>query len=194
MVETDSERWRRYFSVTHDRPPHPLLDLLDEWLPASGDAIDLGCGAGRGTLRLLERGLRVTATDAEEAAVEAVRARVPADAPLTLVQAPFQELQLGTYDVACAVCSLFFMPPSDFRAFWARLVRAIKPNGLFAGQFLGVKDTWAERGYTVLSRTEVEALFDGFEILHLAEEDYDGSDALDEPKHWHVLHVIARKD
>jgi hypothetical protein len=45
---------------------------------------------------------------------------------------------------------------------------------------------------TFHTRAEVEALLAEFEIQGLREQDADG-EAVSGPKHWHVFHVIARK-
>ncbi len=187
------ESWRGYLEATRDRPAHPLFDLLDPYLPDAGRAIDLGCGTGRGTLRLLQRGLHVTATDISEDAIEMTRERLPADARAELVCSSFSDLELKRYDVAVACYTLFFMPPDEHARFWARLVDAIEPGGLFAGQFLGDRDDWADKGYTTHARAEVDVLLKPFEVLHLDEEDADGGTATGDTKHWHVFHVIARK-
>ena len=194
MAATDPE-WSRYFAITVDKPAHPLFDLLDEYLPEEpgARAIDLGCGPGRGTLRLLARGLTVTAVDLEAEALQMVRERVPDEAPLTLVEGSLDEVPLDRYEVAVGCFSVFFLPPERFDAFWPRLVESIEPGGIWAGEFLGVHDDWAARGYTVHRRADVDALLRDFEVIHLAEEEFDGATATGTPKHWHLFHTIARR-
>ncbi|HVE76007.1 MAG TPA: class I SAM-dependent methyltransferase, partial [Actinomycetota bacterium] len=150
---------------------------------------------GRGTLRLLSRGLKVTATDISQEAIDLVRSKLPPGAPVSLVCAPFQELELKleSYDVVVACYSLFFLPLGEFEAFWSRVVASVRPGGLFAGEFLGVNDSWSDRGLTLLDEPAVRRLFDSFEVLHFEEEDKDGHTSVGDDKHWHVFHVIARK-
>jgi tellurite methyltransferase len=76
---------------------------------------------------------------------------------------------------------------------WQRLVNALRSDGIFAGQLLGVNDDWTARGYTAHTRTEVQSLLHPFEILHMEEAERDGETALREPKHWHIFHIVARK-
>jgi len=188
--------WRRYFAATDQRPVHAIFDSLELFLPNSGTAIDLGCGAGRGTIWLLERGLRVVAVDVAQEALDYLKAKLPDGVDVELVRSSFQDLDLAAYphfDVSIACFTLFFLGPEDFAEFWPTVVDSIKPGGIFAGQFLGVNDTWAERDFTVHRRQEVEELLGPFEILVFNEEENDGETALGEQKHWHVFHVIARK-
>lgn len=190
----DESRSRKYFEATADRPAHAVFDVLDPYLPSAGRALDLGCGAGRGTLRLLSRGLSVTAVDMSAEGLEFLRERLPLHAPATLVCSTFADLELKEqYDVVVACCSLFFLPPKEFGDFLPRVFKAIVPGGLFAGQLLGVNDTWKNRPFTTHSRAGVEALLSELQILHLNEEERDGETATGEPKHWHVFDVIAAK-
>ncbi len=122
-------------------PPHRIFDLLDPHLPADGSALDLGCGVGRGTLRVLSRGLNVTATDVSADALEMLRSRLPAGANVDIVCAPFQDLTLSEYDVVVACMSLFFLPPAEFGSFWPRVSAAVRPRRIFPGHFLASRKT-----------------------------------------------------
>jgi len=192
--EDDAQQvWSRYFAVTQALPAHAIFDRSEPFLPSSGTAIDLGCGGGRGTLWLLEHGFKVVAVDVSEEGLSYLRGKLPPDAPAELICSNFMDLELDTYDVVVACFTLFFLTPPEFETFWPRVVDAIKPSGLFMGQFLGINDSWNERGFTVHDRSAVDELLNGFEVLELQEEERDGETALKEPKHWHVFHVIARK-
>lgn len=137
--------------------------------------------------------MHVVAVDASEVGLNYLRKALPSDSDVELICSNFQDLQLSTYDVAVACFSLFFLPPDDFGRFWPRVVHSIRPGGLFAGQFLGVNDSWNERDFTLHEKGDVEGLLKGFKVLMLTEEENDGQTALGEFKHWHVFHVIARK-
>lgn len=189
----EKERWHNYLVATADKPPSPILDRLVPHLPSNGDAIDLGCGGGRSTRLLLQHGLRVTAVDAVEEAIQMVRDRLPEGAPVELVNSSFQDLKMGSYDVVIAIYSLFFLPPGEHESFWQRVVASVRPGGLFAGEFLGPNDDWRDRDYTLHAKEAVEKLFDNFDIIDFQEEEEDGETAVGDSKHWHVFHVIARK-
>lgn len=191
--EDPAEVWSRYFAATESLPAHAIFDSLEPFLPPSGKAIDLGCGGGRGTLRLLEHGLDVVAVDVSEEALSYLRPKIPKGSNVELICSSFTDLDLDSYDVAVACFTLFFLSPAEFEAFWPRVVSSIKPSGIFAGQFLGVNDSWNERGFTTHDLNAVSELLKGFEVLHLDEDERDGETALGDAKHWHVFHVIARR-
>ena len=155
--------------------------------------MDLGCGVGLGVLHLLEKGFRVTAVDAEQEAIDHLKALLPPGAPVKTIVSQFQDLPLETYDVVVAQFSLFFMPPTEFNAFWRRMVDAIRPGGILSAQLLGTNDEWKDRGYTMHSRADVDRLLGPFEVLFLDEVERDGETAVGTKKHWHVFHIVAKK-
>jgi len=74
----DRENWDRRFAergwVTH---PDPLLTELTDALPP-GRAIDLGCGPGRNSIWLAERGWLVTGVDSSRVGLQQARDRAAA--------------------------------------------------------------------------------------------------------------------
>lgn len=185
--------WSEYFASTLDKPLHPIFARLDPHLPPSGRALELGCGVGLGAAHLRERGLDVLAVDAEPEAVARTRERVGDDPRVEVREAMMQDLPLGAaqFDAIVAGFSLFFLSPADFAAFWPRLVRSLKPGGLFAGQFLGVHDDWKDLGFSLHTRTEVERLLEPFDLLYFEEAERDGATTQGVRKHWHVFHVVG---
>jgi len=187
--------WPAYFKASLEKPLHPLWEQIDPLLAPGQVALDLGCGVGSATIHLLEKGLKVVAIDQEPEALEITRSRLPPEAAAHLLKAQFQDVGFDSdsLDVVAAFFALFFLRPWEFGRVWQRLLAALKPGGVFAGQFLGINDDWADRGYTVHTRSEVESLLHPFEVLYLEEVERDGETTLREPKHWHVFHVVARK-
>ena len=86
------------------------LELLAPHLPRGCSVLELGCGAGRLTRPLLERGFRVTAVDNSLDML----AHVPAEA--TKVHADIESLDLGrTFDVALLASNLVNTPDDALR-------------------------------------------------------------------------------
>ena len=194
-----SREWSAFYDAVADRPPHETLvqalDLFDAE-PRERLAVDLGCGDGRDAVELLRRGWRVVAIDAEQEAIERLRARVgeAAAGRLETEVARFESAEWPAADLVNCGFALPFCPPAAFPAVWARIVSSLRPGGRFSGQLFGERDGWSGRPHMSFhARAEVERLLAGFDVERLAEVDEDGTTALGVPKHWHVFHVVARK-
>jgi tellurite methyltransferase len=184
--------WETFYSLTKDRPPWPLLVRAASLLPRKGRALDLGAGAGRDTRYLLEQGFQVTAVDSDPHAVAMLKSLQEGD--LRVVQATFEEFAFETYDLINAHFALPFVSPRRFREVFKRVKRALKPGGMFVGQFFGIHDQWntPEHEITFLTREQAEEVLQDLDILELNEEEVDGHVADGSSKHWHTFHIIAR--
>lgn len=198
MSEEDNG-WKEYYHKIKGRAPRQLLlDVLTYYSDENNKqrtAIDLGCGDGTESALLLERGWNVLAIDGEPAAIQHLLLKVPEEkrALLRTQVAKFEDVSLPPADLIHASFSLPFCPPADFNVFWSKIVNAIKPVGRFAGQFFGVRDSWAnEHDMTFHTEDQVHAMFEDFEMESFHEQDEDGTSASG-PKHWHFFTVIARK-
>lgn len=200
---TEKRRQTEYYEKTLDGRVNPNLgfacDLLDS--DHMKVAIDCGCGAGRNTAFLLQRGFTVHAFDLNEEAINACRERFNATDRVVLSRASFETFDYPRASLVLASASLFFCPAEVFDDAWKRIVASIDQGGVFVGTFLGPNDTWARTieeptafGTVLpLSEAEVRALFTGFDIVRWEERDEDGQTALGDEKHWHLFSVVARK-
>ena len=196
-MSQEENGWADYYQKIKGRAPRQLLlDVLKNYpSEASLHAIDLGCGDGTETAVLLERGWTVLAVDGEPAAIRHLMEKVPAEQQprLQTQVANFEEITLPGADLVHASLSIPFCKPEHFPALWQKIVTAIKPGGRFAGQFFGVRDSWAANtDITFHTEEQVRQMLSGFEIESFQEMDEDGN-AVSGPKHWHVFTVIARK-
>jgi len=199
MTEDRPAGWAEYYDKLRDRPPRrTVIAALDHFGPAPEDplAIDLGCGDGRDVVEMLRRGWRVVAVDAEPEALKRLQARpLPAGSDLTPIVGRFEDvpMPLGVK----LVNSSFAMPlcePDAFRRLWQRIREALPAGGRFSGQWYGPRDSWVGRpGMTFLGRDEALALLDGFDLEMFEEEEADGVTPRGNAKHWHILHIVARK-
>jgi len=189
--------WEDYYQKIAGRAPRQLLlDVLEKFpAQASLQAIDLGCGDGTETAVLLARGWNVLAVDGEPASLKHLLEKVsePDQVRLQTQVAKFEDTQLPSADLIHASYSIPFCHPDHFPALWAKIENALNSGGRFAGQFFGVRDTWADnKDMTFHTDEQVRAMLSGFETEYFHEEDADGQ-AASGPKHWHVFTVIARK-
>ena len=107
----------------------PVLDLLD---PRPGERIlDLGCGDGALTEKLVARGASVLGIDASADMIAAARAR-----GLNARVGDGQRLAFeGEFNAVFTNAALHWMP--DGAAVIAGVFRALKPGGRFVGEFGG---------------------------------------------------------
>ena len=202
FVYATTRDWAGYFEVTQGRPPRETLEYAlelfsNEPTESMRFAIDLGCGEGRDSAALLRAGWKVLAIDGHPDGLSRLIHREDLGSPehLTMQLAPFEKVELPECDLLNASFSLPFCDPSYFDAMWARIRNSIRPEGRFAGQIFGDRDTWAQipdRSHH--TRKQMEALFDGFSFELLKEEEREGQDCCGVSKHWHVFHIVARKN
>jgi SAM-dependent methyltransferase len=187
--------WSEFARATKDSEHWPLLEQAAALVGRPGEALDLGCGAGRDTRYLLAHGWRVTAVDAEPVAI-AMLVELPHE-NLRAVQSSFEDFvyEREKYDLVSAQFSLPFLRRAIFDEVFSHVKQAIKPGGVFAGTFFGVNDGWntPEHDMTFLMQGEVDRELDGLKVLEIREEERTAPTALGEMRHWHEYFVIAQK-
>jgi tellurite methyltransferase len=193
---TVSQGFSDYYDATAARPPRKtLLAALDRFA-APGLAVDLGCGDGRDAIELLRRGWQVVAIDAEADAIARLKARpdLPAGAKLETLVARFETARWPACNLVNASFALPLCPPEQFSALWDRVVASLLPDGRFAGQLYGERDSWAGNpGITHLSRAAAEGMLAGLETELFEEEEADAITPRGKPKHGHIFHIVARR-
>ena len=101
---------------------------LERFAPA-GDIVELACGTGLWTERLLPHARSLTAIDASPEVLELARARV-GDPRVEYLQADlFAWEPERTYDVCFFSFWLSHVPEEYFGEFWDRVRRAVAPGG-----------------------------------------------------------------
>jgi SAM-dependent methyltransferase len=196
------ERWVRFFDAAGAEPRETLLLALERYTAEGNEeseplAVDLGCGTGRDSLELLRRGWRVLAIDAHPEALKRLREKavtLQLAARLETLQSSFDAASWPRARLLNSSFALPFCAPDRFDDLWRRVVASLEGGGRFSGQLFGERDEWASnRELTFHTRTEAEALFDGFDLERFDEVEEDGQTALGEAKHWHLFHVVARR-
>jgi SAM-dependent methyltransferase len=189
-------RFARYIEARRFDPPRPFLMKAVALADRKEHALDAGAGALNATKYLLSAGFaKVTAMDAAPRARD-VAAEL-ADDRVTFVLSRFEDFDFpaSRYDLVNAEFSLPFINRGDFAATFTRLLRSVRPGGIFTGQLFGPNDSWNVKnsGMSFHTRGEAEAFFRKFDLMHFEEEDHPGTTKLGEPKHWHIFHIIAQR-
>lgn len=130
-------------------------------LPSTGNALDIACGAGDGSMWLAERGLEVIGVDVSPVAVDQSRQRA-ADAGLS-DQCRFQvhDLDQGLPDgprVELVTCHLFNAPDLD-----GLMLQRLVPGGVLAVTVLS--EVGAEPGPFRVGAQELVARFAAAKVL-----------------------------
>ncbi|MGH7326977.1 MAG: class I SAM-dependent methyltransferase, partial [Polyangiaceae bacterium] len=110
--------------------------LVERWMRADADVLDIGCGTGREALAFAARGMRVTAIDVSHRSVEVARTRAAREFPgdqvhalagdLTTLQLPYE-----SFDVIFFASDVFAsIPRADNRVRILRqAVDLLRPGG-----------------------------------------------------------------
>ncbi len=139
--------------------PDRFLDGFLPLLAPGARVLELGCGGGRDSLRIIEAGFALDPTDG--AAAMAAEAEALIGQPVRVLR--FGELEAAAeYDAVWAHASLHHLPLADLPDALARIYRALRPGGwFFANYKLGAGDARDDLGrlYSFAPRETLLALY-----------------------------------
>ena len=188
------QTWQKYYSLTQNRPPSPLLLKALGYVTEPGTAIDIGGGALNDTKYLLNLGFEVTVIDSEPLMAEKAAAIQSKKLHPVVISFANFDFPKSSFYLSSAIYALLFNPPDSFERVFKNIRQSLVGGGIFCSQFFGMHDEWSSNpSMTFHTQAQIEMLLDGMDILMLDEEEKDGQTANGTPKHWHVFHVIARK-
>lgn len=196
-MDKNAETWRQYYQKAVTRKHNPRTERIII-LNQSGykTATDCGCGTGSDVHYLSELGYKVSGFDVNEDALTICHERFANNPLIDICQASFEHYNYPQAGVVLANSSLYFASPHEFKNTWRKISSSLAVGGVFAGDFIGVKDSWAtdfQCPTAPMSKHDVIELFDGYEIIELTERDEAGQTMLGTTKHWHTFSVVAVK-
>lgn len=159
-------------------------------------AVDCGCGTGNDINFLAQNDYTVYGYDKSQEAVSICKDRFSRNTQIEIVQSSFESCKYPASAVVIANSSLYFAEPSKFELSWQSITNSLITNGVFAGDFMGLKDDWATGFHSTtcpLSEKQVKSLFERFEVVHFSERNERGTTALGVEKHWNTYSVVAVK-
>ncbi len=195
--QKNRENWRKFYEKALNRPHSMRTERavrLDK--SATKIAIDCGCGTGSDIEYLNSQNYEVFGFDINPDSIAICRDRFGGKPRVHVTQSSFGDFQYIDVSLIIANASLFFVAPSQFKSVWSNIDASLVKGGVFAGDFMGKNDSWADDFHTpltTLTKNELLDLFSNFEIIELTERDEDGQTMLGDSKHWHIYSVVAVK-
>jgi len=197
MGNKNDNIWHHYYQKALTKKHAPRTEFCININKSSCKvAVDIGCGTGGDIAYLANEGYQVYGVDINAEAIAICHDRFANNELVSTTRARFENYDYPRCGIVIANASLFFAEPTLFQITWQGIVDSIAEGGVFAGDFMGLNDSWAV-GYrsatTPLTRLEVEALFSNFEIIRFHERDELGKTSIGKTKHWHTFSVVAVK-
>jgi SAM-dependent methyltransferase len=166
------------------RPAYPPA-LVDRALDRGGlsggaSVLEVGCGTGKLTEMLVERGLRVDAVDPGPNMLAVARRRVGAAAPVTFHLGRFEDVDLGErrFDAVFSAMAFHWVDPA---VGWRKAADRLEPGGLLALLgYVDVRDDASGPGqdaFVELLRKHAPELAAGWKPFHELGELLAGADA-----------------
>ena len=196
-MDENTEIWRQYYEKALSRPHSKRTEFVARLNESNLKvATDCGCGTGSDIEWLEQQGFQVYGFDINPDSVAICRERFGSKSLVDIAESSFESFDYAKSGIVIANSSLFFADPDQFEVTWSNIKSSIAVGGVFAGDFMGFKDSWANKyrsPSTPLLESEVKALFSDFEIVRFFERDEEAKTLLGRIKHWHTYSVIAVK-
>lgn len=136
FLESAPERYEAGMRAITFGRVEPLRDALARAVPHGSRVLEIGCGTGAVTRRLVERGARVTAVDQSPDMLEQARERLGAVAPgVELVErtaAEIDALPEGGFDAVVASLCLSEMSAAERSFVLREAAKRLRPGGILA--------------------------------------------------------------
>lgn len=158
-----------YFETTVHLDMTEALERFLSYVPDGGPVLDLGCGSGRDSYEMLERGYDVTALDGSEE----MCALAEIHTGLEVLHMTFDELDFNeVFEGIWACASLLHVETSKMPSILRKIRQALEMDGVLyfsvkKGDFEGYRN---ERYFNDYEKSDIKELFaqvEGFEIIDI---------------------------
>lgn len=126
----------KFYGNTKNALPHENIKKFIKMETKTGDAIDLGCGAGRDTIFLIKNDWNVTAIDREDTKdIIESNLNIKELKRFKFVCQNFENIQLDKNDLIVSNFSLPFCSKNYFNDFWNKIVNSINNGRILCRKF-----------------------------------------------------------
>ena len=180
-----------YFENTVDLNMEEILDKFISLLPEGGTVLDLGCGSGRDSLYLMNKGFDVTAIDGSEELCKLASIHIGQD----VLNMQFQELDFHqVFDGVWACASLLHTTPAQLHEILDKIDESLNPGGVLYmsfkyGDFRGYRNGRYFADYKIHDMEEILQHHENFETLEI----WKSSDIRAEREEDTWLNIIIKK-
>lgn len=130
----------KFYENTKNAMPHGNIKKFVEMETKNGNAIDLGCGAGRDTIFLIKNNWNVTAIDREDTQ-NIIEANLNEEElkKFKFICQDFENIQLEKNDLVVSNFSIPFCSKNYFNDFWDKIVNSINNGRILCWKFFWIK-------------------------------------------------------
>jgi methyl halide transferase len=116
---------------TSDKPPKPLVNLVEKKIIKPCKALDVGCGEGFYSKYLVENGFDVIGIDFSEIGINIARSNAPG-VDFRVIDAANEDLtQLGKFDFCLEWSIMHCIPPEQRSQYVANIAKIMNPGALY---------------------------------------------------------------
>jgi SAM-dependent methyltransferase len=155
-----------YYEETVDVSMEEIMQPFVELLPENAEVLDLGCGSGRDTIVLEEKGCYVTPLDGSEEMCKLAEVNTDKE----VLQMTYDEMDFDdVFDGIWACASLVHLTVGEMRDVLGKLVQALKKDGiLYFSVHKGERDgIYNGRYFRDYRKKELSGLIEEYSELEL---------------------------
>ena len=185
-----------FAKLARKRPPYSQVEKLVENLKCSKCKIlELGGGGLIETQFLLEKGYEVHVVDKDPERKKIANALNNKSLIFNLKSVEAYDFAENNYDAVISFLTLPFIHSKEFASIISKVKNSIKPGGYITASFFGNDDAWkgVKENMTFITRSELQSLFEEFDILELLEEKISAPMVNGVLKDWHIFKIFAKK-
>lgn len=130
----------KFYENTKNAMPHYNIKKFVEMKTKTGNAIDLGCGAGRDTIFLIKNNWNVTAIDREDTQnIIETNLNTEDLKKFKFMCQNFENIKLYKNDLIVSNFSIPFCSKNYFNDFWNKIVNSINNGRVLCWKFFLIK-------------------------------------------------------